>query len=285
MASGPASSMPETPAIAARGLGFSYPETSAVVDLDLEVSRGSFFGLLGPNGAGKSTLISLLSGALRPQRGHLDILGRPLEAWPRAALARQVAVVPQRFEISFPFTVSELVLLGRLPHRPALLGDSDEDRAIAERAMLATGVRHLAERRVNELSGGEQKRVLVAKALAQRPTLLLLDEPAAHLDIRHQVALHRLIDEVRRSERLTVVAAMHDLNLAAAFCERVALLQDGRVTASGSIAEVMTYQRLRQTFGIDIYVGVNEITGHRLFTPMTGGASLETAAQKSITKP
>jgi len=271
-----------SPAVRARGVGFSYPDTPAIVDLDLEVERGAFFGLLGPNGAGKSTLLSLLSGVLPPQRGSLEILGRPTGRWPRAELARRVAVVPQRFEISFPFTVSELVLLGRMPHRPALFGESESDRLIARRAMEATGVLHLAARRVTGLSGGEQKRVLVAKALAQQPELLLLDEPAAHLDIRHQVSLHRLIDEIRQREKLTVIAAMHDLNLAAAFCDRVALLQQGRVTAAGLVPEVMTYRRLRETFGIDIYVGVNEITGHRLFTPMTGDTGNE--AQKSSTK-
>jgi len=129
-------------------------------------------------------------------------------------------------------------------------------------------VLHLRGRRVHELSGGEFKRVVVAKALAQQPRVLLLDEPAAHLDIRHQVGLYELIESIRRQTGVTVVSAMHDLNLAAAYCERVALLRDGRVFRTGTIDEVMTYRNLREVYQVEIYVGVNDLTGHRLFTPM-----------------
>jgi iron complex transport system ATP-binding protein len=129
-------------------------------------------------------------------------------------------------------------------------------------------VEHLAGRRMHELSGGEFKRVVVAKALAQQPRVLLLDEPAAHLDIRHQVSLYELIEDIRRRTGFTVVSAMHDLNLAAAYCDRVALLARKQIARAGSVEEVMTYRHLRDVFGTEIYVGVNELTGHRLFTPM-----------------
>jgi iron complex transport system ATP-binding protein len=254
--------------IQARGIRFSYDRQEVLRGIDLEVPAGACFGLLGPNGSGKTTLIQILSGALRCPVGEVTILGREIRAWGRAELARTVAVVPQRFDLAFPFTVAEVVLLGRVPHRRALELDSAADLAIAREAMEATEVTHLAGRRMTELSGGEFKRVLVAKALAQKPRILLLDEPAAHLDIRHQVGLYDLIERIRRQTGLTVVSAMHDLNLAAAYCDRLALLKAGALLHTGRVEEVMTYRHLREVFEIDIYVGVNELTGHRLFSPM-----------------
>jgi iron complex transport system ATP-binding protein len=250
------------------GTTFAYDSEPVLSEVDLAVEPGRFFGLLGPNGSGKTTLLGLLSGALRADAGAVKIMGRDVTAWDRRELARLVAVVPQRFDLAFPFSVQEVVLLGRVPHRGPLALDRAEDLKVAREAMQAVEVLHLASRRMHELSGGEFKRVVVAKALAQQPRVLLLDEPAAHLDIRHQVSLYELVEDIRRRTGVTVVSAMHDLNLAAAYCDRVALLSRGRIARTGSVEEVMTYRHLRDVFGTEIYVGVNELTGHRLFTPM-----------------
>jgi iron complex transport system ATP-binding protein len=250
------------------GVSFAYDSEPVLSGVDLAVESGRFFGLLGPNGSGKTTLLQLLSGAIRAGSGSVKISGREMGAWDRRELARQVAVVPQRFDLAFPFTVQEVVMLGRVPHRGPLALDRAEDLQVAREAMRAVEVEHLAGRRMHELSGGEFKRVVVAKALAQRPRILLLDEPAAHLDIRHQVSLYELIEDIRRRTGFTVVSAMHDLNLAAAYCDRVALLSQKKIARTGSVEEVMTYRNLRDVFGTEIYVGVNELTGHRLFTPM-----------------
>jgi iron complex transport system ATP-binding protein len=258
------------PAIELENLSFTYAREAVLQGVDLRVEAGTFFGLLGPNGAGKSTLLQLVCGTLRPTAGSVRVQSRDVSRWDRLELARTLAVVPQHFDCAFPFTVLEVVLLGRVPHRGPLALDGDLDLRIARESMEATGVLPLAARRINELSGGELKRVVIAKALAQQPKILLLDEPAAHLDIRHQVGLYRLIREAQVRTGLTVISAMHDLNLAAAFCDRVALLKSGRVVCTGPITEVMTYRRLREVFETDIYVGVNELTGHRLFTPMAG---------------
>jgi iron complex transport system ATP-binding protein len=255
-------------ALSCSGLRFAYGAEEVLRGVELELPAGGFCGLLGPNGSGKSTLLALAAGVLAPASGRIEVLGRPLAAWGRRELARRVAVVPQRFELAFPFTALEVVLLGRLPHQDALGLDGPEDLRLAREAMAATETSHLEARRMHELSGGEWKRVLVAKALAQSPRLLLLDEPAAGLDIRHQVALYELVERIRRERGVTVLAAMHELNLAAAYCDQFVLLKDGRVAASGGLEAVMTYQHLTATFGIDIYVGINELTGHRLFTPM-----------------
>ena len=249
-------------------VSFAYDSDPVLSGVDLAVESGRFFGLLGPNGSGKTTLLQLLSGAIRAGSGSVKISGREMGAWDRRELARLVAVVPQRFDLAFPFTVQEVVLLGRVPHRGPLALDRAEDLQVAREAMQAVEVGHLAGRRMHELSGGEFKRVVVAKALAQQPRILLLDEPAAHLDIRHQVSLYELIEDIRRRTGFTVVSAMHDLNLAAAYCDRVALLSQKKIARTGSVEEVMTYRNLRDVFGTEIYVGVNELTGHRLFTPM-----------------
>ncbi len=257
-----------TPALEVSGLDFSYGERPVLRGVDLRVEAGEFCCLLGPNGSGKTTLTQLAAGVLQPDGGSVRVFGRAIPDWERRELARQVAVVPQRFEMAFPFTVEEVVLLGRVPHRGPLALDRPADRQIAREAMEATSTAHLASRRMFELSGGEFKRVVVAKALAQQPRLLLLDEPASHLDIRHQIGLYDLIERVRRRTGLSVLAAVHDLNLAAAYGERFALLKDGRLLTSGPLEQVMTYKLLREVFEIDIYVGVNELTGHRMFTPM-----------------
>ena len=251
-----------------RGLAKSFGGRPALRGVDLDLAQGECLALFGPNGSGKTTLLQLLSGAIRANAGAVKVLGRDVTSWDRRELARLVAVVPQRFDLAFPFTVQEVVLLGRVPHRGPLALDRADDLRVAQEAMEAVEVSHLASRRMHELSGGEFKRVVVAKALAQQPRILLLDEPAAHLDIRHQVSLYQLIEDIRRRTGLTVVSAMHDLNLAAAYCDRVALLSQRRVARTGSVEEVMTYRHLRDVFGTDIYVGVNELTGHRLFTPM-----------------
>jgi len=250
------------------GTSFAYDSEPVLSDVHLSVETGRFFGLMGPNGSGKTTLLQLLTGAIKADAGVVKVMGRDVISWDRRELARLVAVVPQRFDLAFPFLVQEVVLLGRVPHRGPLALDRADDLRVAQEAMEAVEVEHLASRRMHELSGGEFKRVVVAKALAQQPRILLLDEPAAHLDIRHQVSLYQLIEDIRRRTGLTVVSAMHDLNLAAAYCDRVALLAQQRVAQTGSVEEVMTYRHLRDVFGTDIYVGVNELTGHRLFTPM-----------------
>jgi iron complex transport system ATP-binding protein len=255
-------------AIEIAGLSFSYGKRRVLEGIDLSVGRGEFWGLLGPNGAGKSTLLQIISGWLRPQRGEVRLFSHPLDAWSRVELARRLALIPQKFEVGFPFTVEQLVMFGRHPHRRSLFFDGEEDLRLVRQCLEDTGTSDLADRSWHNLSGGEQKRVMVARALAQQPQVLLMDEPAAHLDIRQQVALLKMIDDIRRREGLTVLAVMHDLNLAAAFCGRLALLKQGRVVVNGSLEEVMTYRHLREVFETDIYVGVNEITGHRIFVPM-----------------
>jgi iron complex transport system ATP-binding protein len=246
------------PALAAlEQVGFAYPSpdgTSRPVlsGLDLALRAGDLVALLGPNGSGKTTLLRLLTGQLRPDRGSVTFGGRPVAEWRRDALARRVAVLPQQLELPTGFRVAELVEMGRAPHARSLFGSTAEDERAVRRALRDADAADLAHRFADQLSGGERQRVLVAMALAQEPELLLLDEPTLHLDLAHQVALLSAIRRLRAQRGLTVLAVLHDLNLAAAFAPRVVILADGRVAADGPPDEVLTPALVERVFGIAV---------------------------------
>jgi iron complex transport system ATP-binding protein len=250
------------------GLGFAYGDRPALAGIDAEVRPGEFFGVLGPNGSGKSTLLKVAAGLLRPSAGRVFLEGRDVQAWKRRDLARRVALLAQDVSVEVPYRVSDVVLLGRMPHLGLFGFAGASDLEVARAALAATDCLDLADRRIHEISGGERQRVFLARALAQEPSLLLLDEPTAHLDLRHQVGLHDLLARRNREEGLTVVTVLHDLNLAAQYCHRVLLLSAGRVFAGGTVEEVLTWRNVREVFGVDPYVGVNEITGARFLIPM-----------------
>lgn len=245
-----------------------YGAVNALSGVSLTVRSGELCAVLGPNGAGKSTLVKLLSGALRLQRGRALLFGKELATLDRREVARLVAVVPQHVEVAFGFTTREIVMMGRAPHQGAWMRASSADRIAVDRAIDACALGPLAARPVAELSGGEQKRVAIARALAQEAPVLLLDEAGAHLDVRHTIAVHELVRREIARRSIACVAVLHDLNVAARYADRVALLKEGRVVAEGTIEEVMTYRRLKDVFEADLYVGVNEIDDARYFVPM-----------------
>jgi iron complex transport system ATP-binding protein len=234
-------------------------------DVNLTLSAGELVVVIGPNGAGKSTLLRVLAGTLPPRLGHVSLLGRDLARLDRRTVAQQLAVVPETGEVALGFRVEQVVMMGRTPHQSGLQLASAADVAAVEEAMAMTGTEHLRGRPVSELSGGEQKLVALARALAQTPTVLLLDEPSARLDPHHAVALFEMIIGQARSRGLACLAIAHDLNLAAAFADRVVLLSNGTVRASGGVGEVMTEEHLHQTFGPNLRIG--ELGQSRFFVP------------------
>jgi iron complex transport system ATP-binding protein len=248
------------PALELRQVGFGYGRDPVVQDVSFAVAAGEFLGVIGPNGSGKSTLLRLISGYLRPWRGQVLVQGQAVERYERRQLGRLIGAVPQETAVTFPFSVTEMVLFGRTPHAGGFGFDRDSDLAAAQRAMQRTETAHLARRAVTELSGGERQRVILARALAQEPSILLLDEPAAFLDIRHAVEMYDLLRDLQR-EGMTVVSVLHDLNMAALYCDRLLLLQDGRVARAGTPAEVITYANLTEVYGTEVYVALNDITG------------------------
>jgi iron complex transport system ATP-binding protein len=259
-----------------RHVTFGYEEQPIFYDLCLQVRRGEMLGLLGPNGSGKTTLLRLLGGLLKPRQGQILLLGKELQRWRRREIARTIAVVPQELHLPFDFTVEQLVALGRTPFVGLLGSYSREDRALIAKAMQVTGVAALAGRVFQELSGGERQRVLVALALAQQPQLLLLDEPTAHLDIRYQIEVLELVQRLNREHGVTVVAAMHDLNLAARYFSRLVLFQRGLV-ADGAPAEVLDAGLLSRVYGVEVQVGIVRGSTHLSVVPPGGSEEERTA--------
>lgn len=257
-------------AIVVDGVAAGYGDHAGDVlhRVNFEVRPGELCMLIGPNGAGKSTLLRLIAGLVRPREGRVLLGGQDAAGLGREEIARRIALVPQSEEPGFGFTVREVVAMGRAPHQGVWQRSSPADRDAVDRALAACELLELAPRRVAELSGGERKRVAIARALAQRAPALLLDEAGAHLDVRHVLSLHELVRREVEERQLACVAVVHDLNLAAQYADRVALLVGGRLVAHGTVEEVMTWKRLGDAFGTDLYVGVNELTGARYFVPM-----------------
>ena len=229
-------------------LAFGYGDEPVLESLTLEVPPGAMVGLLGPNGSGKSTLLNLAAGVLRPRSGHIRLDGEDLSAMPARTRARRVAMVAQTASVPFAFTVREWVSLGRTPYLSTWSGEKGEDREAVEWAMAQAGVEALAGRLVGEISGGERQRAALAQALAQGPALLLLDEATAHLDVHHQMAILGLVRRLNQEQGLTVVAAIHDVNLAALWFDRLLLLHHHRILADGPPRDVLRAELLEQAF-------------------------------------
>jgi ABC-type cobalamin/Fe3+-siderophores transport system ATPase subunit len=251
-----------------RNVSFAYPASEerrarpfALGDLSFEITPGEIIGVIGPNSSGKTTLIRLLTRVLEPASGEIRLEGAPIRRLSRTDLARRVAVVPQGILPQFPFTVGELVLMGRYPHDPGRYFESPRDRSVAREAMEATGVLELADMPLEHLSGGERQRAVIARALAQEPRLLVLDEPTAHLDLRYQVEAAALLRRLNRERGMTVLLVSHDLNLAAEVCDRLLLLNGGRAAAIGAPAAVLDEALLASVFGCAVIVEKNETTG------------------------
>jgi iron complex transport system ATP-binding protein len=239
-----------TARLACDGVAVTLGGRPVLRDVALEVAPGEVVGLLGRNGAGKTTLVRVATRVLAPERGTLRLEGRALESYSRRELARRVAVVPQHTQIPFPFRAGEVVLMGRAPHQGLFGLETARDVEVARRAMRRLDVAHLADRSVLELSGGERQLVVVARALAQEADLLLLDEPTAFLDLEHRLRVLEVLRE-RAASGASALVVSHDLTLAARFCDRLALLAEGRILAAGPPAEVLTPLLLRDAFAIE----------------------------------
>ncbi len=251
------------------GVSFSYNDAPVLCHIDLVVEKGEMVALLGPNGSGKTTLIKLMSGVLRPGEGQICLDGSTLGRMKRREVAQQVAVVPQQFNMPFAFTLREVVLLGRTPFLKPFSGEGKGDQRAVDRAIALIGIDELKGRFFNELSGGERQKAILALALAQEPKLLLLDEPTAHLDINHQVEILDLVRSLNREQGLTVVGAMHDLNLAALYFDRLILLKAGRIFADGTPEKVLTEENIKEVFSASVQVTKHPLTRapHIIITP------------------
>ncbi len=220
--------------------------------VSFQINSGEFVGLMGPNGSGKTTLIKILSGAIRNYEGSATLHLLHINRLKPRGLSQTLAVVPQEAHFAFPFTCLEVVLMGRHPFQKSFSFDSESDTQIAKRAMQKTDCWQFADRTLQTLSGGEKQRVLLARALSQKPKILLLDEPASHLDLKHQEALFGLLTELHQSERLTILCVIHDLKSASEYPERLLLLREGRLAIQGVTREVLTEENIRQVFDVSM---------------------------------
>ncbi len=240
-----------------KGLGHSFGSLEVLRGLDFRIKAGEILGIAGPNGSGKSTLLSLLSGYLKPSLGELSFRGAPLGNLTDKDRARQISHVSQNFSSTFPFTVRELVEMGRYPHATTgLFGRSPDDEGSISRAMDMAGITHLADREITRISGGELQRVFIAKAFATEPRVLLLDEPTASLDMKYQTTIMEKARDFTREKNRTAVAVLHDLNLASSYCDRILLLNKGEIAALGSPKDVLNYDLLKKVFDTEMYIGV-----------------------------
>ncbi len=253
--------------VAIKNLTVRYDGREVLRDITLSV-EDDFLVIIGPNGAGKTTLLKAIAGLVDAASGCIEIAGKPLKEWSRRKLARIISMVRQRRSPAFSFTVTETVLMGRAPHLGLLGHEQEEDYRIAMRAMELTGISHLATRRVDQVSGGELQRVLIARALCQTPSILLLDEPTSALDPAHQLRIMDLVSRLHEQEGMLVIMVSHDLNMAAMYGKKVAILKDGRLKALGSAEEVMDGTILSRHYRCPILVERGPVKGMMRVNPV-----------------
>ncbi len=264
-------------AFSVRDLAFSYahrqkagkaePHNWSIRSISFDVHEGEVLGIIGPNGSGKTSLLKLLAKVLQPEAGSLDLFGQALETISQQEVARTVALVPQDTVQLFPFTIAELVLMGRFPHHApswrfgGIAWETSDELALADRVMGEMDVRHLARRFLHEVSGGERQRAVIARALVQEPRVLLLDEPTAFLDLNHQLEIVTTLRRLSRQRGLTVVMVSHDLNLASQVCDRLLLLKHGELEAVGTPDEVLRPEMIKQVYGCQVLVDRHPVSG------------------------
>lgn len=244
-----------------RDLFYNYDGKPVLKDVSFLVKEGEVLGILGPNGCGKTTLLGNLNRNLSPKGGCVLLDGEDLHNYKKKDIAKDIAVVPQDSRVGFSFTVREIVSMGRMPFQDAFQGDSSEDLRIIEDAMRKTNVLDMADRYVNTMSGGERQKVIIARAMAQTPKILLMDEPTLHLDISAQFDILDLVFSLSRKEGLTVVIVSHDLPMVARYCDRILMIHDHTIHALGSTEEVLTPENMRTVFGVEAELSVDPKSG------------------------
>ena len=240
------------------GISFYYDSVQALERVTFEMNEGEVLGVIGPNGSGKTTLLKCINKVLKPKTGSILIDKANILELDRKEIAKNIGVVPQNFTIHFPFTVFDIVLMGRTPHLGRLDMETSKDIKITKNAMEITNTQHLADRLIDEVSGGEKQRVIIARALTQEPKILLLDEPTLHLDINHQLEILELIKKLARKNKLIVVLVSHDLNLVHRYCDRLMLLNSGKIYSIGKPQDVLTKDNIKDVYNVEIEINYNK---------------------------
>lgn len=242
------------PFLYAEGVHAGYGDLPVLTGVDFDAHRGRMVGIVGPNGAGKTTLLRALTGVIPLNEGRVVLEGRSISEWSRRGIARRLAVVPQTGDVLFDFTVRDIVSMGRLPHQSLWSGETVEDREAVAEALGAVGMEEYADRSFLELSGGERQRTIMARALAQRPQALLLDEPTSHLDLGHQGAVMGYARALAAEHHLAVMTILHDLNTASLYCDELVVLCGGTVFARGTPEEVLRRDVIQEVYGAEVEI-------------------------------
>ena len=244
------------------GLHFAYNKTPVLKGVDMRISKGSFTTIVGPNGSGKSTFVKNLTRMVHSDKGVVTVKGRDLASYSHKELSKVMASVPQVTSTEFDFSAQEVVMMGRYPHLRRFQPETEQDHRIVEEAMKATGVWKMRDFPINSLSGGERQRVIIARAIAQEPEILVLDEPIAHLDLHHQIELMRLTRRLTKERGITVVAILHDLNFAIEFSDYVFMMKEGRIYKEGPPSSVIQEDFIKDVYEVDVTLIVNPVTGN-----------------------
>ena len=251
-------------------LAFRYGSKEVLKNINMNIKPGTFITIIGPNGSGKSTLLKNISTYLKPQKGVILLDSEELFKQPRREVSKKISFVPQNTALEFDFKVKDIVMMGRHPYIKKLKGETLDDVRIAERAMLYTNILTLSDRMFNELSGGEKQRVILSQALAQEPKILLLDEPVSHLDLQHQIEILDLIKNMSITESLTVIAVLHDLNMASSYSDYIVMLSKGYIAYEGAPESVLNKKNIAEVFNINVHINGNPLTGKPYLYTLSG---------------
>jgi iron complex transport system ATP-binding protein len=241
-------------------VGFRYPAQPVFTDLSLKINAGDFLGLIGPNGAGKSTLLRLAAGLLTGSQGQITLQGRAISDYGRKSLARIIGYVPQEVDVTFDYTVQQVVAMGRYPHLQGFFYADEPADEVIQTAMRWLDLGRFRQRLFPELSGGEKQRVIIAAALAQQASIILLDEPTSASDLKHQQDIYHVLSRLCREENKTIVVVTHEINLAAQFCNRLLLMDQGKIVADGPPGDVLKFQLIQQVYQVKVYIDINPFT-------------------------
>lgn len=259
--------------IEVKRLDYAYGERKVLEEICAGFQPGRVYGLLGPNGSGKTTLLKNMAFLLNPGKNTVYINEMDMTTLSVSQIAKEISVVPQNSHIAFDFTVTDIVMMGRTPYMRSFANESSEDQQIVEWAMQTAGIEHLGDRSIRNISGGELQRVIIARALAQKSNIILLDEPVSQLDIRHQLSIMETIQDLAHEHGLTIVVILHDLNLAAEFCDYIYLMKDGKIVQGGEPKEVLTFDMIEKVYEIVCLVYENPVSKKPHIVPVHSGRS------------
>jgi len=249
-------------------LYFEYDERMVLSDISFSISKGDFVSIIGPNGSGKSTLLKNLASILKPIKGNIKLEGKKIDEYRAKELARKMALVPQDTNVTYDFSVFDIVLMGRNPYLNRLEKEKQIDFQIVKDSLKLTNTLHLRDRNINEISGGERQRVIIARALAQEPEIILLDEPTSHLDINHQIEILSLLKKLNKEKKMMILLVIHDINLAARFSNKMILLNEGRVLSIGEPEAVITNQNMERAYNVNMLISHNPHTNSPYIIPL-----------------